>query len=425
MRPIRTLLLASAIWASALAVPGADPARSQELQRIAAVVNDEVVSVRDLRNRIRLVIVTSGLQANNETARRLAPQVLRTLIDEQLQLQEAERLSIAVSDQEMTRARADLEARNGLRPGEFDRFVTRLGVDPGSVKRQLRASIAWAKLVRRRFSGQVSVSQEEVAEILTLLEEQIGKSQKRVSEILLTVEDPAREAEAAQLAARLTQQLRQGASFGSIARQFSNASNANVGGDIGWVLDDQLAPDLAAAVANLDKGEISEPIRSVFGYHIMRVTDTRVLAEPNPLDAKVRLNQLFLPVRSGTGSNQRASQRELAETIRTAAGSCEDLADFAQQAGSPVSPDLGEMQVRDLAPDLRDPVATLQTGQTSEPIDLPNGVMVIMVCDRQSAASNLPSADQIRAQLEAQRFGVLAQRYLRDLRQTAFVETRV
>ena len=424
MRLSRFLLLFSLVAATTLVTP-APVTQAQELQRIAAVVNDEVVSVRDLRNRIQLVIVTSGLPANNETARRLAPQVLRTLIDEQLQLQEAERLSVAVTDQDMARARSDLEARNGVGPGEFDSLVARLRVDPETVERQLRAGIAWAKLVQRRFGAQVAISEEEVNEIVATLESQVGMRQKRVSEILLTVDAAAGEDEAARLAERLSGQLRAGASFASIARQFSNASNANVGGDIGWVLEDQLAPALASVVAELEEGQISEPVRSVFGYHILQVTDSRVLAEPNPLDATVQLSQLFLPVRSDAAGQVRASQRDLANTIRSAVASCDDLAGFAREAGSPVSPDLGEMRVRDLAPDLRAPVSGLSAGETSEPIDLPNGVMVMMVCDRTEARSNLPSPEQIRAQLEAQRLGVLAQRYLRDLRQTAFVETRV
>ena len=92
---------------------------------------------------------------------------------------------------------------------------------------------------------------------------------------------------------------------------------------------------------------------------------------------------------------------------------------------SPASPNLGEMKVGELAPVLRDPVSSLKAGELTGPIDLPNGVMVLMVCSRKAPPSNLPSPEQIRAQLEAQRFEILAQRYLRDLRRSAFVEPRV
>jgi len=412
------VLLAAAAFAPA--------ALAQQVQRIAAVVNDEIVTVRDLTNRIEMVIVTSNLPRNNETARRLAPQVLRTLIDEQLQIQEAARLNISISDTEMGRARSDLETRNGLRPGELDAFIARLGIDSATMERQLRANLLWSKLVQRRFSGQVEVSGEEVEETLTRIADQVGKEQKRVSEILLTIDDPGSEGEVAQLADRLVSQLRNGASFASIARQFSRAANANVGGDIGWVVADQLSPELAEAVAGLAPGQISAPIRSVVGYHILQVSDARVLAKPNPNDAMVQLNQIFLPVRPGNDRALRASQSDLVRTVIESAEGCEDLAALAQQAGSNVSTDFGDAsRVAELPANIRALVADLPVGDVTPPIDLPNGVMALMVCTRTDPQVNLPDPEQIRRQLENQRFEVLAQRYLRDLRQAAFVETRV
>lgn len=418
--------LAQALFLIAAFLVPAASVDAQPVQRIAAVVNDEIVSVQDLRNRIQMVIVTSQLPRTNETAQRLAPQVLRSLIDEQLQLQEAKRENIEVTETDMAKARSDVEARNGLRPGQFDAFVERLGVAKATVERQLRANLAWAQLVRRRFAGQVEVSQEEVDETLARLESQVGKEQKRVSEILLSVDDPTKEAEIAQLADRLVGQLRSGASFASVARQFSNAANANVGGDIGWVLTDQLSPELAEVVATLDKNVISDPVRTVFGYSILQVSDTRVLAEPDPDAALVRLAQAFLPVQPGDDTALRASQRNLVQTLGTSAGgSCEALGDLARQAGSKVKPHLGESRLGELPANLRAPVSALKVGEVSDPIDLPNGVMVVMMCERKNPPTNLPEPEQIRLQLETQRFEVLAQRYLRDLRQTAFVETRV
>lgn len=412
-----------------LVLPGllfaADPSSAQELQRIAAVVNDDIVSMRDLRSRVRMVIVTSRLPATQETADRLAPQILRGLIDEQLQLQEAKRQGLSVTDAEMDRARSDLEVRNGLKPGQFQTFVGRLGVDPSTVERQLQTSLVWAKLVRRRFGNDVAISEEEVQESLDRLRADEGKTQKRVSEILLPIDTPGQDAEVRQLAKRLVEQLRAGARFGDVARQFSRAANASVGGDIGWVLPERLAPEIATAIETLEINQISEPIRTLFGYHIVRVTNTTVLAGPDPMAARVKLKQIFLPVPPNAGEAGRATQRGLAEAVAATAQDCADIDVLAEEVKSPASPDLGDFTIGELAPALREPVANLETGQVSDPIDLPNGVMVIMVCERQAAPSNLPTAETIRLQLESQRFEILAQRYLRDLRQSAFVEPRV
>lgn len=426
---LATPILAVPILAATLAVVAATllpgPARAQEQQRIAAVVNDEIVSMRDLQNRLRMVIIASRLPQTDETAQRIAPQVLRSLIDEQIQLQEAKRLNVAVSDQDMARARADVEQRNNLKPGQFASFVRNLGVDPDTVERQLRAQVAWGKLVRRRFGNDVTVSQEEVTDVLDRMQADAGKTQKRIAEILLPVEDPANEAQVRQLADRITEQLRGGANFAAVARQFSGAANAAVGGDIGWVLPERMAPEIAEAVAKMETGQISEPIRTLLGFHIVQVVDSRVLAEADPLKAVVDLKQLFLPVPPDAGPDVRGSQRALAEAVSSSAQSCDDLVELAKEVKSPTSASLGEIQVGELAPALRDPVATLKVGEVSTPIDLPNGVMVLMVCSRKAPPNNLPSPEQIRQQLETQRFEISAQRYLRDLRRSAFVEPRV
>jgi len=419
--PILAAVLAAA---AATAVPTA-AAHAQEAQRIAAVVNDEILSMRDLKSRLRMVIVTSRLPPTEETARRIAPQVLRGLIDEQIQLQEAKRLNVSVTDQDMARARSDLEQRNNLKPGQFEDFIRNLGVDPETVERQLRAQIAWGKLVRRRFGNDVNISQEEVTDVLARLEADAGKTQKRIAEIVLPLENAGSETQVKELADRIAEQLHGGANFAAIARQFSSASNAAVGGDVGWVLPERMAPEIAEAVSKMNAGDISPPIRTVLGYHIIKVVDSRVLAQPDPMTAVVDLKQLFLPVAPNAPKDARESQRALAEAVAGSAQSCDDLAELAKEVKSPASSNLGELTVGELAPALREPVSTLKAGELTKPIDLPNGVMVLMVCSRKAPPSNLPSPEQIRAQLEAQRFEILAQRYLRDLRRSAFVEPRV
>lgn len=421
---LRLALCAAALIAS-LPIAAAGPAVAQEQQRIAAVVNDEIVSMRDLRARLRMVIISSRLPATDETAQRIGPQVLRSLIDEQIQLQEAKRLNIAVTDQEMARARSGVEERNGLKPGQFESFVRQLGVDPETVERQLKAQVAWAKLVRRRFGNDVNVSQEEVSDVLIRMANDAGKTQKRISEIVLPVDDPANEEQVRQLAVRIVEQLRGGANFASVARQFSGSANAAIGGDVGWVLPERMAPEVAEAVGTLQTGQISDPVRTLFGFHIVQVADSRVIAQADPMAATVDLKQLFLPVPPNAAADARQSQRSLLEAVSSSAQACDDFVTLAKEVKSPASPDLGEMRVGELAPAIREKVAPLKAGQVSAPIDLPNGVMIVMVCTRNAPPSNLPSPEQIRVQLESQRFEILAQRYLRDLRRSAFVEPRV
>ena len=401
------------------------PAMAQDIQRIAAVVNDEIVSIQDLRERVRMVIVTSGLPNSPEVAQRLAPQVLRTLIDEQLQLQEAARLNISITEEELAQARSVVEQRNNLRPGQLDPFLRNLGIEPSTVERQQRANIGWGASVRRRYGNDVAVSQEEVEDELARIAEQVGKTQKRVFEILLTGDSPEDEVRTRELAERLVREVRAGAPLDSVARQFSQASSATNGGDIGWVLPDTMGEEVAGVVASLEKGKVSDPIRTVFGYQILAIADTRVIEASAPGQAKLDLKQVFLPVPRDASADARSAQVALAEAVSATARDCADMTSLVEEVQSPVDPNFGETTLAELPDTMRSMVADLEVGQTTQPIELPNGVMVLMLCARETTGSTQAEAEQIRRQLENRRFEILAQRYLRDLRRNAFVDVRV
>lgn len=400
-------------------------AQAQDIQRIAAVVNDDIVSVQDLRERIRMVVVTSGLPNSPEVAQRLAPTVLRSLIDEQLQLQEAKRLNISVGDEEMAQTRSMVEQRNNLRPGQHDDFLRQLGIAPDTVARQQRAALAWGSAVRRRYGADVAVSTDEVEEELARIRAQAGKTQTRLFEILLTIDKPEDEPRVLDLARRLVSEIRGGAAFDSVARQFSQAASASAGGDIGWVLPETMSDEIQPVIGTLTKGQVSDPIRTVFGYQILAVADKRVIQAADPAAAKVDLMQVFLPVARDASADARQAQRSLAEAVAATARDCADMATLAEEVKSPVDPNMADTAVSALPENLRGPVAALQPGQASEPIDLPNGVMVVMLCSRAEGGTNDAEFEQVRRQLETRRFEILAQRYMRDLRRNAFVDVRV
>ncbi|HYU13556.1 MAG TPA: peptidylprolyl isomerase, partial [Stellaceae bacterium] len=234
--------------------------------KIAAVVNDEVISAFDLISRIRMVLVSSNIADSPETRQRIAGQVLRSLIDEKLQLQEAKRQSVTATDDEINKALEQIEKQNNMKAGALNEFMKARGIDRGALVDQLTASIVWAKLVRRQAVQSASISDDEIDTALKRAKEHAGEPQSRVAEIFLAVDNPAQEEEVRHLAERLSQQMKQGARFSAVATQFSQSATAAVGGDIGWVRPDQLPPELAKAAAQLKPGELSPPIRTTGGY---------------------------------------------------------------------------------------------------------------------------------------------------------------
>ena len=269
---MRRLLIAIASL-SCLLLAG-DPAGAQ--QRIVAVVNDDVISAQDLDDRLQLVTLTSGIPDSEEARARLAPQVLRSLIEETLQLQEAERLDITVEDTEIQRTLANIAERNQMTVEAMQRFFAQKGINLATLLDQVRAQIAWVKVVNRQIVPRVTVTVDQLDMAVEEARRNEGEPEYLLSEIVLPVDNPAQAQVVAQDAARLVQTLREGASFDSLARQVSAAASAENAGDVGWIRGSAIPPELRDTLEGMRAGEISDPISSPVGYYIFLLRDRRL-----------------------------------------------------------------------------------------------------------------------------------------------------
>jgi peptidyl-prolyl cis-trans isomerase SurA len=393
--------------------------------RIAAVVNDDAISMADLDSRIRLVFASSNLEDTPQIRARLAPQVLRSLIDEKLEVQEAKRLNITVADAEVDDAISRIEAQNRLPKGGLDALLAQRGVDKQSLRDQLSATLLWGKVIRRKMSMSGGISEEEIDEAIERQQRAAGQPQSRVAEIVLTVDSPQQEEEVRRAIDRLFEQLKAGADFARVAQQFSQSATAAVGGDIGWVTPDQLGEELGQMVRRLNPGEMSPPVRGPAGWYLLLLIDRRAgVARASADDASVSLVQVMFPVAPDAPAAERDRAKAAAETVSATAKSCGEMVKMGQERAPQTSGDLGRVRLGDLPPDVRQVVANLPVAQTSPVVPLRGGVGVLMVCQRDEPA-NGPNRDDIAEDLARQRFESIGRRYLRDLRRTAFVDIRV
>ena len=416
-RPLSTWLALCA-----LVIGGA--AFGQEVQRIAAVVNDDVISIYDVAARTQFVIAATGLPRTADSQRRLAPQVLRGLIDERLQLQEAARLGIAVTESEIEQGIVRLERENQMPPGGITLFMTRIGVSRDTLDSQLRAALAWAKVLNRRVRGAVDVGSEEVDEVMAQIRASQGLPEYLASEIFLSVDSPDQDEDVRLTAQRLVEQIGEGADFSSVARQFSQSASASAAGDLGWVLDNQLDDEAYARLRDLSPGEMIGPVRSLAGYYILLLRDRRVLSGPAADDAVVSLRQILLPLSANASPEEIESQKNLADIFRETVAGCADMEKLGLELGTPVAGAGAKIKVKELAPAIRAAVISGSVGLVSAPQVLSVGVAVIMVCEREEAEAQLPRREEILANLTRQRIDIQARRFLRDLRRSAYIDLR-
>ncbi len=422
------VLRGSMMAALALALPllVGQPTRAAAQQRIAAVVNNEVVTVRDLDERLQLVMLTSSIRASEQARARLAPQVLRGLIEESLQLQEADRLSIQVEPAEIDNALTNIAARNKLSVEQMKDYLVKNGINLETLMRQIRAQIAWLKVVNRTIRPNVTVTVDQLDMAVQEARDSQGQPEYLLSEIVLPVDNPAQADRVAQDAQRLIQTLREGANFDALAHQVSASASAERGGDLGWVNAASIPPELQATLDRMRPGDISDPLSSPIGYHIFWLRDQRVAAAPvdsSRAAVEVQLTQILFPTDGSAAATAQA--RDRAAALRVQLTDCPAMAKVAAEIKAPASGDLGWLKVGDLPPDLGKAVLGLQVGEVSAPLQGPSGIHLLMVCDRRDPRQVTPEREQIAQRLEQERTERLARRYLRDLRKQAFVEVRI
>lgn len=409
------LMVSGSLFLAASALPGL----AQNTLRAAAVVNDEVISMLDLAMRTRLAILASGLENTPEVRNRLRNQVLRSLIDERLQQQEAKRLDISVEDSQLDEAVARLADQNKLTPEQFLAVLEKNEILPNALLDQIRSGIVWRSLIQRRLQPSIEISDEEVEEVIARILSSQGHMQYRVSEIMLGVDNMIQDEEVRRAAERLAEQLRQGANFAALARQFSQSATASVGGDLGWIEEGQLPDELGAALARMRSGQLEGPISTFGGYYILLLREQRRISAG---DATISLKQIMLAVPPDASPEDLQQAGTRANELRANIDGCEGFDDLASQYGSPGSGDLGMLRLSEMPNELRQIVVPLAIGQPSAPIRVPTGVSILVVCSREFDGID---RERIRQSLVNQRLDMLARRYLRDLRRSASVEVRM
>jgi peptidyl-prolyl cis-trans isomerase SurA len=398
---------------------------AQGTQKIAAVVNDEVISLFDLQSRLSLLIAGSDTKDSPEARRRLAPEVLRRMIDEVLQLQEAKRLNITVTDAEIEQALSSIERQNGMPKGGLGAFLAKNGIDKQILVGQVEPQIVWGKVVARRIRPQIQVSPEEIDETLARITAGIGKPEYLLAEIFLRVDVTENEAEIHQVAQRIMQQLQQGANFPALARNFSQAASAAEGGNLGWIRAEELGNELANTITQMQPGQIAGPIRTLSGFQIILLRERRLAAGLPAGDAEVQLQQLFFPLAANAPEAQLKDTLAKAQSTAARAKSCGDMEALAKELAMPMSGSLGKLKTSALPAAVQAAVRDLEIGRPSGPVRTEGGVVVLMVCDRQGQDAQQNHRQQIERMITMQRLDAGAQRYLRDLRRAAFIDIRL
>jgi len=404
------------------------PQRPKLTESVAAIVNDEVISSYDLRQRMRLLVATSGVQPTADNLPQIQREALRNLVDEHLEMSEIhdveakqKDLKLEPTDKEINDRIAEIAGSAGIKPEQFLATLRSDDVDVQTLKDEIRAQLAWERYIGARFRDNVEISDNQIRAAMERANAEASKPQYLVSEIFIDAARVGNEASAMEGARQLIAQMQQGAPFPSVARQFSNAPTAANGGDLGWVTADSLQqPELTKAIEEMRPGQLSQPIASADGVYILALRDKRA----GVTDTVVDLKQAAISLQPGATPDEVSKAEAKLAALRRKLDGCDTLETRAAKTPGVLAGDLGETDVKDLRPSFQQAIANLKIGQVSEPVRTDIGLHLIMVCERHAAGSRAITRASIESRLQGEQYDMYQRRFLRDLRNSATIETR-
>lgn len=380
-------LVAAVLFAAAVPAMAADADQGVLLDRVVAIVNEDVILLSELEQQTNLARQRLRSQGTPvPPADDLRHQVLQQMIVTQLQLQLAERQGIRVSDEVVTQALSHIAQQNNFTLSEMPARLAAQGINYNQFRQDIRHELILRRVHKQAVEDRVFVSPAEVDQFLVAQAQQgRGNTQYHVYQILLKVPPDATPAEADkvhQKAMAVYQKLKGGADFQATAAAVSDGRNALQGGNLGWLRGGELSPSLANTVLTMDDGAISEPIKDDDGYHIVKLAGERaehqvivtqtharhILIQPNLLvsnsEAEQRLEQLRQKIKNG------ASFAKLAKEYS-------DDPNSAAKGG-----DLGWLDPGMVVPGFQQVMDNLQPKEISHPFHTQFGWHIVQVLDR-------------------------------------------
>ncbi len=390
-------------------------AMAQSPHGISAVVNNDIVTTHDLRQRTLFMVATTGIERDEKSIARAQQQALRNLVDEHIQMQESEKYDQSIDDASVDQSVSRLIGRNGLDPNEVVQRLASVGVSIETMRDQVRSEIAWQRIINGLYGSRIRISDAQIDETLNRISANASKPNYRVAEIYIEASPDIGGIDGAmQGAEAMIEQVAGGAPFPLLAQQFSSSPTAAKGGDMGWIREGELRPEIDQVIVQMEVGNLSKPIKVPGGVYVVALLDKKI----SESDTLYKLKQVIVK-----NDDLEASKSQLA-SLKETLTSCETLKSDIEGLEGVSSADMGEIKSSDLTEDVVSVLERTDVGAISEPIDRPDGAAAIMVCSREASGADVPTRDQVEDRLIDQQLAQASKRHLRDLRRKATIVVR-
>ena len=436
---------ASAPAAAAAAAPATAAADSKgfippgssanvSIDSIAVVVNDDVITRKELSNRIKTV--TQRMKAQNVAMpddADLQRQILERMIVERAQTQMAKEMGVRIDDNQLDRAIGRIAEQQKMNVQQLRDQMEKDGTPFAAFREEIREEIIMQRLREHEVDAKIQISDAEVDSYLAAEKAAAAEQfEVNISQIMVRIPENASADVIAKQKAKadeVMRQLRTGADFAKMAATYSDASDALQGGVVGWRNTDRLPPVFAEALSKLKPGQVTPIIKSVGAFHILKVADKRSVAEAQAAAAVQQTHARHILIKvTPTMSAYDAKRKltELKERLDNKAAKFEELARlFSNDGSASKGGDLGWLYPGDTVPEFESAMNGLKIGEVSEPVESSFGYHLIEVLERKSDdVSKERQRNAARQAIRERKLEEATESWQREVRDRAYVEMR-
>ncbi len=424
MKYILTLILSLTLAHNAFAQDAPTPPKSTGKLKIAAVVNDAMITTEDVNQRINMVIATTGLGNSPEVRQELAAQVIQALVDETLQITAAKQANILISKEEIDGAVRSIEQKRGKTAGSLLGYFASQGITPSTFTNQLKAQIAWRRFVQRRLASEATVTEQDVLQEVDYIK-RTGSNIEEVltSSIVLPIHSVETSEQMQKVALRITKELNNGADFQVLASQLSQMGVQNSA--MSWADINRLEPAIAGALINLPEDGISRPVQSSKGYEIVKLHKRRTGKKLH--DAEVLFKRIMLSLENNAGEQDVDILMDIARNVAKHPGPCtqKGIAGMKELDGLGINVDYTPTRYSQMSGEILPLVRHLKVGEISDPFAAPDGIHLLMLCERAELPFTDKDKNRVRQDLVSQKMELQALKHLRKMRREAYIDVRI
>ena len=400
-----------------------DDTNKVEIIGIVAIVNDEPITFMDLNNRMQLIIVSSNLSDNSETREKLYGQILQSLINEKLQAQEAKKLSISITTQEVDNNIKFIEKNNNMEERTLIDTLYKNGVPKSALPSRILANITLEKLLQKVIQPKVIITDNEIENEYNNYLSNEGKYEYKLSEIIFNYTNLSKNADIMLIATQIRKKIIKENNFDVIAKRINENGTGKFKKDDNWRLKNNINTTAYDFIKDLKINGVSELLLSNTGVSIVKVDNKRKIIIPDLSSTVEDISIIIfdLPINKNRTNSLLEEIRNKTINIK----SCNELSELAKTEANMQGRNIGKVSLKNLPKKFREAIQNREVNKPTTPIISDDGIYVLMVCERNAKLNQeFALKEVITTNIKNRLTNILKERYLLDLNRKALIDIR-